>query len=70
MFISVGWLRVLNNHVLAELSAEIEVSRAEAALKRAQERLALPATAGINVTRALNALRRAEARNAAARAKS
>ena len=69
-----GWLQVLNNHVRvltdrAEASSEIDVSRAEAALKRAQERLALPATAGVDVGRALNALRRAEARIAACRSK-
>lgn len=74
MFISGGWLQVLDNRVRvltdrAELSAEIDVSRAEAALKRAQERLALPSSAGVDVARALNAMRRAEARIAAARAK-
>jgi F-type H+-transporting ATPase subunit epsilon len=70
--ISGGWVQVLNNHVRvladrAELSSEVDTSRAEAALKRAQERLALPASAGIDVARALNAMRRAEARLAAAR---
>src|SRR3954451_11420938 len=55
--ISGGWMQVLNNHVRvladrAEFPADIDVTRAEAALKRAQERLALPATAGIDVARA------------------
>jgi F-type H+-transporting ATPase subunit epsilon len=71
--VSGGWVQVLNNHVRvladrAEPVTEIDVSRAEAALKRAQERLAAPASAGIDVARALNAARRAEARIAAARA--
>ena len=74
MFISGGWLQVLHNHVRvltdrAEMANEIDVARAEAALKRAQERLALPSSAGIDVARALNALRRAEARIASARSK-
>lgn len=74
MVISGGWLQVLNNHVRvltdrAEMANEIDVARAESALKRASERLALPATAGVDVARALNALRRAEARLAAARSK-
>jgi F-type H+-transporting ATPase subunit epsilon len=74
MFISGGWLQVLNNHVRvltdrAEMANEIDVARAGAALKRAQERLALPATAGVDVARALNAARRAEARLASARSK-
>ena len=73
LFVSGGWVQVLNNHVRvisdrAELSDQIDSSRAEAALKRAQERLALPATAGIDVARAINALRRAEARLALTRA--
>ena len=72
MFISGGWVQVLQNHVRvladrAELSEEIDTSRAEEALKRAQERLALPATAGVDVARAINALHRAEARLALSR---
>lgn len=72
LFISGGWLQVLKNQVRviadrAELSHEIDTSRAEASLKRAQERLALPATAGIDVGRAINAMKRAEARLALAR---
>jgi F-type H+-transporting ATPase subunit epsilon len=74
IFISGGWVQVLSNHVRvltdrAEMSGEIDVARAEAALKRAVERLALPASAGIDVARALNAMRRAEARLAAARSR-
>ena len=74
LVVSGGWMQVLNNHVRvladrAELPADIDVSRAEAALKRAQERLAQPATAGVDIARALNAMRRAEARLAAAKAR-
>jgi len=50
----------------AENAEEIDVQRAEAALQRAQERLA-HATVGIDIGRALNALHRAEARLEAAR---
>src|SRR3954451_4275209 len=71
--VSGGYLQVLNNHVRvladrAEIPSEIDVSRAEQALKRAQERLAAPASAGVDVARALNAMKRAEARIAAAKA--
>ena len=71
MFVSGGWVEVLNNEVRviterAEYANEIDVARAEIALKRAQERLALPASAGVDVARALNAAKRAEARLAAA----
>ncbi|HYP13271.1 MAG TPA: ATP synthase F1 subunit epsilon [Bryobacteraceae bacterium] len=71
-FIAGGFVQILNNEVRvladrAEHVNEIDTQRAEASLKRAQERLALPATAGIDVARALNALKRAEARLAAAR---
>ena len=69
--VSGGWVQVLNNEVRvmadsAEHASEIDVSRAEAALKRAQEMLALPPTAGTDVAHALNALKRAEARLTAA----
>jgi F-type H+-transporting ATPase subunit epsilon len=72
LFVSGGWLQILNNHVRvltdrAEMANEIDVARAEASLKRAQERLA--ATGNIDVARALNAMRRAEARLAAAQSK-
>ena len=73
LVVSGGWLQILQNHVRiltdrAEMASEIDASRAEAALRRAQERLALPATAGVDVARALNAMRRAEARLAACQA--
>ncbi len=73
MFVSGGWVQVMNNQVLvianrAEHANEIDVARAEAAFKRASERLATAGTAGIDVARALNAAKRAEARLAAARA--
>ena len=72
IFISGGTLQILNNQVRvladrAEPVSEIDVSRAESALRRAQERLAAPSSAGIDVARALNAMKRAEARIAAAR---
>ena len=70
-FVAGGWVQVLNNDVRvladrAENLAEIDTARAEASLKRAQERLAAPGTAGVDVARAINAMRRAEARLAAA----
>jgi F-type H+-transporting ATPase subunit epsilon len=73
VFVADGWLQVLNNEVRvladrAEDIGEIDTARAESALKRAQERLNAPATAGVDVARAINAMRRAEARLAAARA--
>jgi F0F1-type ATP synthase epsilon subunit len=46
---------------------EIDQTRAEAALKRANERLAQAAGENVDVARALNAARRAEARLAAVR---
>ena len=72
VFLSGGYLQVLNNHVRvladrAEVPAEIDVSRAERALKRALDRLAAPASAGVDVPRALNAMKRAQARIAAAK---
>ena len=72
--VSGGWLQVLQNHVRvladrAELANEIDAARAEAALKRAQERLNQTAASNIDVARALNAAKRAEARLAAARSK-
>ena len=73
MFVSGGWIQVLNNQVRviaerAEHASEIDVARADAALKRANERLTNPAGAAIDVARALNAAKRAEARLAAAKA--
>ena len=52
----------------AERADEIDVARAEASMKRAQERLARPVH-GIDVARALSALMRAEARIEAAKHK-
>jgi F-type H+-transporting ATPase subunit epsilon len=70
--ISGGFLEVLPNFVrvlanAAELPPDIDRARAEAALKRAQERLNAPASAGVDVARALNAFKRAQARLAATR---
>lgn len=70
MVISGGWVEVRNNHVRvladrAELANEIDVARAQTALKRAQDRLANP-TLELDVARALNAMKRAQARLAAA----
>jgi F-type H+-transporting ATPase subunit epsilon len=73
VFVSGGWIQILNNEVRviaerAEYANEIDVGRAEAALKRANERLANPAGGTVDVARALNAAKRAEARLAAAKA--
>lgn len=67
LFISGGWVQVLGNHVRvladrAEMTTDIDTGRAEEALKRAQERMAAPSTAGVDVPRAINAMRRAETR--------
>lgn len=74
IFISGGWIQILNNHARvladrAEPAADIDLTRAESALKRAQERLGQPSTAGVDIARALNAMKRAEARIAAAKAR-
>ena len=74
LFVSGGWVQVLSNHVRviadrAEVPDQIDTERAQAALKRAQERLALPATAGVDVARAINAMHRAETRIALAKSK-
>jgi len=50
----------------AEYADEIDVTRAEAALKRANERLLHP-TPDLDVARVLSALQRAQARLAAAK---
>jgi F-type H+-transporting ATPase subunit epsilon len=73
MVVSGGFVEIRDNRVRvladrAERGDEIDLARAEAALKRAGERLAAPAGAGVDVARALNAMRRAESRLAAARA--
>jgi F-type H+-transporting ATPase subunit epsilon len=74
VFVAGGWVQVLNNEVRvladrAEDIGEIDTTRAEAALKRANERLNAPSSAGVDVARAINAMKRAEARLAAARSK-
>jgi F-type H+-transporting ATPase subunit epsilon len=73
IFITGGWMQIRNNHVRvlteqAEFASDIDTSRAEAALKRALERLSQAAGDNVDVARALNAQRRAEARIAAAKA--
>jgi F-type H+-transporting ATPase subunit epsilon len=72
--VSGGWIQVLNNEVRvladrAENVSEIDTARAQAALKRANDRLNAPLSANIDVARALAAARRAEARLAAALSK-
>ncbi len=75
LFVGSGWVEILNNHVRvladrAEQPNEIDVARAERALKRAQDRLTRATSAGtLDVGRALNALKRAEARLATAQKK-
>ena len=51
----------------AEYANEIDVKRAEEALKRATQRMANPLP-GVDVARALNAMKRAQARLTAAKA--
>ena len=68
-----GWVEVLSGHVRvladrAEYADEVDVARAEAALRRANERMAHPG-AGMDVGRALNAMKRARSRLEAARQK-
>ena len=74
VFVAGGWVEILNDAVRvladqAEDIGEIDTARAEASLKRAQERLNAPASAGVDVARAINAMKRAEARIAAARSR-
>ncbi len=69
--VSGGFLEVLRNQVVvladtAEQAEEIDVERAEAALKRAQERVE-SADSEMDLHRALMALRRSRARIAVAR---
>lgn len=73
VFVAGGWVQILNNDVRvladrAEDVSEIDMARAEASLKRAQERLNAPTSAGVDVARAINAMKRAEARLAVCRA--
>jgi len=71
LVVSKGWVEVLKNHVRvltdhAEKANEIDVARAQAALKRAEDRLSKAAAGGVDIARALNAMKRAQARIAAA----
>jgi F-type H+-transporting ATPase subunit epsilon len=71
MAVQGGYLEVSGNHVRvlahgAEHPSEIDIARAELALKRATERIANPLP-GVDVARALNAMKRAQARLAAAK---
>ncbi len=68
--VSGGWVEVLPHHVrvlatIAEASSDIDIERAEAALRRAEERLKHPEP-GVDIARALNALKKARARLEAA----
>ena len=65
-----GWMEVMPGHVRvlathAEKADEIDAARAQAALTRANERLAHPGE-DLDVARALNAMKRAQARLAVA----
>jgi F-type H+-transporting ATPase subunit epsilon len=73
MALNGGFVEVLPDKVrvladTAEKAEEIDVKRAEAAMRRAQDRLAHPSR-GIDIARALSALERAQARIEAARKK-
>ena len=72
MAVEGGYVEISGNHVRvaahgAEYANEIDVARAETALKRATERVANPLP-GVDVARALNAAKRAQARLNAAKA--
>lgn len=67
-----GWVEVNHDVVRvladsAERVNEIDVARAEAAFKRATERMAKVGEGTVDLARALNAMRRAQARLAAAK---
>ena len=71
MAVSDGWVEVLPDRIRvlalrAEFGDEIDTARAQAALKRAEERLASPKE-NLDTARALNAMKRAQARLACAR---
>ncbi len=70
MAVSGGWVEVLPDHVRvlansAEVSTEIDVTRAQNALRRAEERVS-KSDPTIDIARALNAMKRAQARLAVA----
>jgi F-type H+-transporting ATPase subunit epsilon len=72
MSIADGWVEVRDNYVRvlagrAERANEIDAARAQASLKRAEERLAKVAGGDVDMARALNALKRAQARLAVAK---
>jgi F-type H+-transporting ATPase subunit epsilon len=71
LVVSKGWVEVLKNHVRvladrAEKPSDIDVARAQASLKRAEERLSKASSGEVDIARALNAMKRAQARIAAA----
>jgi F-type H+-transporting ATPase subunit epsilon len=71
LVVSNGWVEVLKNHVRvladrAERPGDIDVARAQASLKRAEDRLAQASAGGVDIERALNSMKRAQARIAAA----
>jgi F-type H+-transporting ATPase subunit epsilon len=63
-----GYVEVTGNHVRvladsAELTNEIDITRAEAALKRASDRMSkIDGVAVVDVARAINSMKRAQAR--------
>jgi len=72
MAVQGGYLEISGNHARvaahnAEYANEIDIARAEKALKRATERVANPLP-GVDVAKALNAMKRAQARLNAAKA--
>lgn len=72
MAVQGGYVEISGNHVRvaarnAEFANEIDVARAQVALKRATDRVANPLP-GVDIGRALNAMKRAQARLNAAKA--
>ena len=72
MAVQGGYVEISGNHVRvaahnAEYANEIDIARAEMALKRATDRVANPLP-GVDVAKALNAMKRAQARLNAAKA--
>ncbi|MGH9719539.1 MAG: F0F1 ATP synthase subunit epsilon [Bryobacteraceae bacterium] len=67
MAVNAGFVEVLPDRVrvlatTAERAGEIDVKRAEEALRKAQERLSAGANVGVDIARALSAMYRAQAR--------